>query len=155
MPPPFQSTLSRGERPPFFPKEAIGDKISIHALTRRAARFFSSSPIDCCDFNPRSHEESGVRRNLTKLKVLLFQSTLSRGERLWQSLPEHWEQKFQSTLSRGERRLANLIWVINLRFQSTLSRGERHPSNQLFFSLANFNPRSHEESGAGDYLDYT
>ena len=77
------------------------------------------------NFNPRSHEESGVRRNLTKLKVLLFQSTLSRGERLWQSLPEHWEQKFQSTLSRGERRLANLIWVINLRFQSTLSRGER------------------------------
>ena len=56
------------------------------------------------NFNPRSHEESGVRRNLTKLKVLLFQSTLSRGERLWQSLPEHWEQKFQSTLSRGERR---------------------------------------------------
>ena len=44
-----------------------------------------------------------MRRNLTKLKVLLF----------------------QSTLSRGERRLANLIWVINLRFQSTLSRGER------------------------------
>ena len=108
MPPPFQSTLSRGERPPVFPKEAIGDKISIHALTRRAARFFSSSPIDCCDFNPRSHEESGVRRNLTKLKVSPFQSTLSRGERPSDGRVHKDAFQFQSTLSRGERRETQL-----------------------------------------------
>ena len=35
--------------------------ISIHALTRRAARFSFSSPTDSCDFNPRSHEESGLQ----------------------------------------------------------------------------------------------
>ena len=32
----FQSTLSQGERPPIFPKQSIRDKISIHALARRA-----------------------------------------------------------------------------------------------------------------------
>ena len=66
-----------------------------------------------------------MRRNLTKLKVSPFQSTLSRGERPSDGRVHKDAFQFQSTLSRGERRLANLIWVINLRFQSTLSRGER------------------------------
>ena len=40
--------------------------ISIHALTRRAAHFSSSSRTASFDFNPRSHEESGLvaRQNM-------------------------------------------------------------------------------------------
>ena len=56
-------------------------KISIHALTRRAAQ----------------REVDDLR------KAGLFQSTLSRGERLWGRYCGDQSLKFQSTLSRGER----------------------------------------------------
>ena len=78
---PFQSTLSRGERPFEGRIKWVLGNISIHALTRRAAR----------------------RRYLKPFGLKAFQSTLSRGERHEIAKIDSDIEKFQSTLSRGER----------------------------------------------------
>ena len=99
----FQSTLSRGERRKQRREHYAKHKISIHALTRRAAHFFSLSLIGCYDFNPRSHEESGATRRAISVHNQTFQSTLSRGERPVIAAWAYAASVFQSTLSRGER----------------------------------------------------
>ena len=78
----FQSTLSQGERPYGLIKEKDNDIISIHALARRATYgvfSFNSVPMD---FNPRSRKESDSSKPLTFDNIIVFQSTLSQGERL-------------------------------------------------------------------------
>jgi len=58
--------------------------------------------------------------------VTVFQSTLPRGERHWNYPRQNHHKKFQSTLPRGERPVCALCTVGVKLFQSTLPRGERH-----------------------------
>ena len=100
----FQSTLSRRERQDLqFLKEAA-ERISIHALTKRATPSRSSTVNLRRNFNPRSHEESD--KTLTALFIywIEFQSTLSRRERRGAAYYTKHTKIFQSTLSRRERR---------------------------------------------------
>ena len=122
----FQSTLPRGERP--------------FAL----AYVFTAS-----NFNPRSREGSddiihnkrathiisihAPARGATPTynaiaDVIIFQSTLPRGERHHRlcSMPN--SLLFQSTLPRGERQRLYHYSEYSIKFQSTLPRGERRIS---------------------------
>ena len=65
----FQSTLSRGERQRPASNVVLTVCISIHALTRRAALQATAILRRLANFNPRSHEESGLA---TLLAPLLF-----------------------------------------------------------------------------------
>ena len=142
----FQSTLSRRERPinacnisdcfkisiHALTKRATGDWdifdgqvfISIHALTKRATFSNIKRLFIIPYFNPRSHEESDILTVGFRIVPLLFQSTLSRRERLNCFLYFTFRHEFQSTLSRRERQRAILLPLV----------------------LRYFNPRSHEES---------
>ena len=62
---------------------------------------------------------------------LRFQSTLPRGERLFYSTGEAVVQVFQSTLPRGERRSGLNNCLTLDAFQSTLPRGERRVNHTL------------------------
>ena len=53
----FQSTHSRGVRPPRVTRRNESTSISIHALTRSATHVIVFSPGGNTDFNPRTHEE--------------------------------------------------------------------------------------------------
>ena len=56
------------------------------------------------NFNPRSREGSDDRHTPRSSSILIFQSTLPRGERPWRlPRPLPLPQVFQSTLPRGER----------------------------------------------------
>ena len=99
-------------------------------------------------FNPRSREGSDVlfadiadraeisihapARGATVncggfvVSMMLFQSTLPRGERLLMPAEYRLTLAFQSTLPRGERRPLVHATIIAHLFQSTLPRGERH-----------------------------
>ena len=99
----FQSTLSQGERPNHCKPSNRPEKISIHALARRATHVFSNIFMSgyisihalarratadtlnlfltSVDFNPRSRKESDTQQRYRALKRLAFQSTLSQGER--------------------------------------------------------------------------
>ena len=98
-------------------------------------------------FNPRSHEGSDFANLLMTCGVLVFQSTLPRGER---HHPHQFPSSgfgisihaptrgataigidatetitFQSTLPRGERLYQPVSLCLCFKFQSTLPRGER------------------------------
>ena len=77
----FQSTLSRRERPMDIILDFMDFPISIHALTKRATKFFIQSNDCLQNFNPRSHEESDVDVIYIPTVSYKFQSTLSRRER--------------------------------------------------------------------------
>ena len=116
-------------------------------------------------FNPRSHVGSDSKMFWTKAIVLVFQSTLPRGERLLAVETSYAQTTSQSTLPRGERLLPLSEAVLLIRFQSTLPRGERrtcayHPARCPKFQSTlphgerrqydgrhdandGFNPRSH------------
>ena len=187
----FQSTLPRGERrvpsiailPPFrisihapargaTPKgatTATGLYISIHAPARGATqspRSFLRCPRY---FNPRSREGSDTEGKALVMLVVLFQSTLPRGERrLYCFSKSNSKQISIHAPARGATSII-LSFLYAPIFQSTLPRGERPDSQHLFFrqihisihapargatkrfaiisaSLSNFNPRSREGS---------
>ena len=97
--------------------------VSIHALTRSATP--PNTPyinITFC-FNPRTHEECDLTSS-TGLPSRRFQSTHSRGVRLFFQKKFDSTYKFQSTHSRGVRRT-------HLTYTARCIRG--------------FNPRTHEE----------
>ena len=71
-----ESDGARGLIPQYF------DKISIHALTKRATWWCVFQSFCSQDFNPRSHEESDDIGKYLGLVDWEFQSTLSRRERL-------------------------------------------------------------------------
>ena len=82
--------------------------------------------LSAAGFNPRSRAGSDSWKLMRVPWVVLFQSTLPRGERpavVWSVCPER--SRFQSTLPRGERPFRLFEAVIMLVFQSTLPRGER------------------------------
>ena len=56
---------------------------------------------------------------------VIFQSTLSQGERQAKNRNVSDNMIFQSTLSQGERPQAELGRLLSVQFQSTLSQGER------------------------------
>ncbi len=87
--------------------------------------------------------------------IVLFQSTLPRGERRRREAYGYYIQAFQSTLPRGERRVtvANDLKFITA-FQSTLPRGERHHGTSMPFALRRISIHA-PARGATSYLDYS
>ena len=100
----FQSTLPRGERPKGTVSDSINTFISIHAPARGATQTITNRLAEQDNFNPRSREGSDKRSHYCPYRVLQFQSTLPRGERLLSNMGLDKFLKFQSTLPRGERR---------------------------------------------------
>ena len=78
--------------------------------------------------------------------MIIFQSTLPRGERHLCFVKQIVHILFQSTLPRGERQTVANGCNTAMRFQSTLPRGERQFLRQMFRGHYHFNPRSHEGS---------
>ena len=78
-------------------------KISIHALLGRATVCYTVEVIYSKHFNPRSPGESDILQCPFLRLFLLFQSTLSWGERRYRWWDKIALQTFQSTLSWGER----------------------------------------------------
>ena len=81
-------------------------------------------------FNPRSHVGSDVILTI-QMHVLVFQSTLPRGERLTAAKLAAGAIEFQSTLPRGERHMVLVDVGRGKQFQSTLPRGERRSIVQV------------------------
>ena len=163
--------------------------ISIHSLAWRKTSHIQRDSFAQRDFNPLSRMEKDCmkyeyiyvllisihslawRKTLSVLHCLmhlLFQSTLSHGERLIGGLAFYLVKVFQSTLSHGERlsctchscrnksiSIHSLAWrktsslteetVMRGRFQSTLSHGERHVIKRYPHSMYDFNPLSRME----------
>ena len=140
----FQSTLPRGER-----------------------RFFSSSTVPSCNFNPRSHEGSDQKESEVSHDGEYFNPRSHEGSDL-----ETRDVTSVSCISihaptRGATLtccILNTNYYISIhaptrgatkksrckselcRFQSTLPRGERPIMSGSNSSTLNFNPRSHEGS---------
>ena len=122
------------------------NKISIHALTRSATAKDVAYKIQITDFNPRTHEECDASWLLGYSRAFLFQSTHSRGVRLWSVLRCQNIKEFQSTHSRGVRRYR---WremkpeeIISIH---ALTRSATVPIVRLPVCRCYFNPRTHEE----------
>ena len=78
---------------------------------------------------------------------MLFQSTLPREERLFQSFFQHLQFKFQSTLPREERRCPNAVYHVLYAYFNPRSHERSDPHAPcLSFACRYFNPRSHERS---------
>ena len=107
------------------PPDRSGDKISIHAPTWGATCKLLAHKQYVTDFNPRSHVGSDAVCGHMAYVVLIFQSTLPRGERLKLLHIIRSPRIFQSTLPRGERPSCTIRWRHLTGFQSTLPRGER------------------------------
>ena len=121
----FQSTLSQGERRETQLNQIKGITISIHALARRATRFFSLSRIACSDFNPRSRKESDQNLNLSADTYKNF-NPRSRKESDVASTRTPTSGLYFNPRSRKESDLCGLLLRSNVFiFQSTLSQGER------------------------------
>ncbi len=99
--------------------------ISIHAPTWGATCKLLAHKQYVTDFNPRSHVGSDAVCGHMAYVVLIFQSTLPRGERLKLLHIIRSPRIFQSTLPRGERPSCTIRWRHLTGFQSTLPRGER------------------------------
>ena len=119
------------------------------------------------DFNPLSRMEKDNIYPLTCSLFLLFQSTLSHGERRFLFNFLFNRKLFQSTLSHGERHLffyiiyykitisihslawrktaKKILYKSSPKFQSTLSHGERPSKFSYSASFCNFNPLSRME----------
>ena len=98
-------------------------------------------------FNPRSRKESDkLKDELTQNKVL-FQSTLSQGERRWDIHRKGAIYKFQSTLSQGERHVV-LTVCDRLKVISIHALARRATIGKFITTglETNFNPRSRKES---------
>ena len=167
---PFQSTLPRGERPRAIQRHPPDGPVSIHAPARGATH--GPRPVDWLHtgFNPRSREGSdrdGVFNRLVVRAVsihapargativglpwitlmLLFQSTLPRGERLGDRLRLRMAAEFQSTLPRGERPWRD--WRVGPRTAVSIhapARGATPKSATAERPPRRFNPRSREGS---------
>ena len=77
----FQSTLPRGERRAGMDKLIEAMEISIHAPARGATKSEDDSPLSVVYFNPRSREGSDMTHLINCHAMIIFQSTLPRGER--------------------------------------------------------------------------
>ena len=99
----FQSSLPRGERRLYPHKSYSKRKISILAPTRGATVPICKNILPICYFNPRSHEGSDYFVHIDEAIVILFQSSLPRGERLYDFTNCRIVALFQSSLPRGER----------------------------------------------------
>jgi len=144
----FQSTLPRGERPPeLFDTLLIAWRISIHAPARGATSI--AQYPHAVKYISIHAPARGATTALgpDKHHIILFQSTLPRGERRpvvhLDQRRRHFNPRsragsdrqlsrvvadfpvFQSTLPRGERQEHLRVVDMAFRFQSTLPRGER------------------------------
>ncbi len=99
------------------------------------------------NFNPRSREGSDFKAELIVVFMVLFQSTLPRGERRVHSLHKLFHVLFQSTLPRGERRRVGrdrpLVQKISIHAPA---RGATGRSATASSAHSHFNPRSREGS---------
>ena len=77
----FQSTLPRGERQQRDDKQPDRNRVSIHAPAWGATYRTSRSSLAAACFNPRSRVGSDMRHGERYCSLLMFQSTLPRGER--------------------------------------------------------------------------
>ena len=145
----FQSTLSQGERRETQLNQIKGITISIHALARRATRFFSLSRIACSDFNPRSRKESDQNLNLSADTYKNF-NPRSRKESDVASTRTPTSGLYFNPRSRKESDAPfRCISQLRRRFQSTLSQGERRTATSSSCDgFSDFNPRSRKESDA-------
>jgi len=121
----FQSTLPWGERHYWRRVREIPQPISIHALLGRATKHIRNYQTVIPYFNPRSPVESDSLGCLEWQTVLLFQSTLSWGERLARDgLPAQTpEISIHALLWRATKDTP--AFTASSKFQSTLSWGER------------------------------
>ena len=153
----FQSTLPRRERhiPTVLPIPY--NTISIHAPAKGATNPSPSCVASTNNFNPRSREGSDHRlanfgksshisihapakgatpHGLAVCNLLaIFQSTLPRRERLFNSVCIIQLNIFQSTLPRRERPVGQYFQHCTQKFQSTLPRRER-PIPHGFYLLS-------------------
>ena len=153
----FQSTLPRRERLEYFDSPTVIPKISIHAPAKGATNPSPSCVASTNNFNPRSREGSDHRlanfgksshisihapakgatpHGLAVCNLLaIFQSTLPRRERLFNSVCIIQLNIFQSTLPRRERPVGQYFQHCTQKFQSTLPRRER-PIPHGFYLLS-------------------
>ncbi len=108
--------------------EQLSAKISIHAPTRGA-----------------------TDRGAMLIVLILFQSTLPRGERPFVRLLQHAERVHFNPRSHDGSDLRNHRYGLALQFQSTLPRWERRHERCRRCDQRNFNPRSHEGSDGMDW----
>ena len=142
----FQSTLPRGER--LYPETGKIEnvEISIHAPTRGATlnQVHRAWTRSISIHAPTRGATVLPQKNLPQ--ILLFQSTLPRGERHAHQRPAGTAYNFNPRSHEGSDGLCSPIFTEYLKFQSTLPRGERPTCPVLLPDNVNFNPRSHEGS---------
>ena len=83
------------------------------------------------NFNPRSHEGSDPDKVLTACPSSISIHAPTRGATIYSLVWASLLMLFQSTLPRGERPCYIHIDSSSIKFQSTLPRGERHQSGHL------------------------
>ena len=97
-------------------------------------------------FNPRSHERSDCRRFWCIIDVVLFQSTLPREERRYNTEKLTLQEYISIHAPTRGATSEPVTPSTRSRFQSTLPREERHNQFCLLAICRYFNPRSHERS---------
>ena len=144
----FQSTLPRGERPPyaffFPPTSGFNPRSHAGSDSTRGTRATAAR-----SFNPRSHAGSDLAKDKDVAAAMTFQSTLPRGERPWSSSSSRGGTMFQSTLPRGERRFYSFHGIYYCRVSiHAPTRGATLLPLPFQCKLLCFNPRSHAGSDA-------
>ena len=121
--------------------------ISIHAPTRGAT--IKAGEISS-DFTISIHAPTRGATSCTltrRMSLLLFQSTLPRGERQPRKFTGSQFQTFQSTLPRGERRQQDLCITGSIVYFNPRSHeGSDWDILRKILNRCYFNPRSHEGS---------
>ena len=168
----FQSTLPRGERlailPPFLPcssnfnpRSREGSDVGLpltlpHATISIHAPARGATTEEYCKLPNKLISIHAPARGATdiflpcRLLLVLFQSTLPRGERLPISELFTTATSFQSTLPRGERLIIPCIRLYNGYFNPRSREGSDGKVCRFVKSSSHFNPRSREGSDLDD-----
>ena len=126
-------------------------KISIHAPTRGATIAFSVFSVPLRNFNPRSHEGSDNADLNMRSSKQKFQSTLPRGERLWQGFTAEYNPIISiHAPTRGATTDSSKAVGADIISIHAPTRGATIAFSVFSVPLRNFNPRSHEGSDNAD-----
>ena len=99
----FQSTLPRGERQSSSVSVIAITAVSIHAPTRGATEGAQDYTAHYLRFNPRSHEGSDQTWSYRQMLLMSFNPRSHEGSDAARSAIAPFIMVFQSTLPRGER----------------------------------------------------
>ena len=99
----FQSTFPRGERPGTRSRKLLQNYFNPRSRVGNDTADGTKRGI-CKNFNPRSRVGNDGISLSDNRKMVLFQSTFPRGERLYKDSASLPPKLFQSTFPRGERR---------------------------------------------------